>query len=78
MAAHEDVKDKMPALEGLGQVNMTSTCSSPDILLEMQGTLENYRKFVDVGADLAFNAADHWWPSRNPAVSSAIAPRLTV
>lgn len=78
MGAHEDVKDKMPSLEGLSQVNVTYTCSSPDILLEMQGTLENYREFVDVRADLVFNAADHQWRTRNPAVSSAIAPRPTV
>jgi hypothetical protein len=44
----------------------------------MQGALENYGEFVDVGADLAFNAADHWWRTRNPAVSSAIAPWPTI
>lgn len=63
MATHEDVKDKTPTIEDLGHVNVTCACSNPDVLLEMQGILENYREFIDVGADIAFDAVDHWCPA---------------
>jgi subtilisin family serine protease len=60
MGTREDVKDKRPTIEDLSHVNVTYTCRNPDVLLEMQGILENYKEFIDVGADLAFDAVDHW------------------
>ena len=62
ICTHEDVKDMRPAIEDLGHIAITYACKTPDILMEMKGILETHEDFIEVGADIAFDAVDHWCP----------------
>lgn len=63
ISTHEDVKDQTPTIEDLGHVNITYACKNLDVLAEMRGILEAHKDFIEVGADIAFDAADHWCPA---------------
>jgi hypothetical protein len=60
ISAHEDVKDQTPTIEGLSRVNVTYACKSRETLSEMRGILETHEDLIEVGADIAFDAVDHW------------------
>lgn len=62
LCAAGEAKEKGPSVETLSHVNIACAYPDADALLGMHEILRSHQDFIDVGADLAFDAVDHWCP----------------